>query len=104
MPRAADENWSSNQYTTQYDYDVDGNVIKETDINGKSITNTYDGLGNLISVKDKNGNITTNTYDNLGRLLQEQIPFQKNGTSTVYSTNKYYYDSNGNLTKSPNSE
>ena len=99
-PRAADENWSSNQYTTQYDYDVDGNVIKETDINGKSITNTYDGLGNLISVKDKNGNITTNTYDNLGRLLQEQIPFQKNGTSTVYSTNKYYYDSNGNLTKS----
>ncbi len=99
-PRAEAENWTASQYTAQYNYDVDGNVIKETDINGKSIENTYDGLGNLITVKDKNGNVTTNTYDNLGRLIQEQIPFQKNGTSTVYSTNKYYYDGNGNITKS----
>ncbi len=99
-PRAKAENWTASQYTAQYNYDVDGNVIKETDINGKSIINTYDGLGNLISVKDKNGNTTTNTYDNLGRLLKEQIPFQKNGTSTIYAENKYYYDGNGNVTKS----
>ena len=99
-PRAADEGWSATQYSAQYNYDVDGNVIKETDINGKNIINTYDGVGNLISVKDKNGNITTNTYDNLGRLLKERIPFQKNGTSTVYAENKYYYDGNGNVTKS----
>ncbi len=99
-PRAAAEGWASNQYTAKYDYDVDGNVTKETDINGNSIVNTYDGLGRLTSVTDKNGNTTTNTYDSLGRLLQEQIPFQKNGTSTVYATNKYYYDANGNVTKS----
>lgn len=99
-PRATDENWSSTQYTAKYDYDVDGNVTKETDINGYTIVNIYDGLGNLTSVKDKNGNITLNTYDNLGRLLKEQIPFQKNGSATVYATNKYYYDGNGNVTKS----
>ena len=32
-------------YTTAYEYDIAGNVVKETDVNGNSKTYTYDGLG-----------------------------------------------------------
>ncbi len=120
--RAYDENWSQ-PYTTKYDYNYQGKVVKQYNINGDYTTSTYDTLGRLKSVTDIKGNkaatpySTTYEYDNLGRVIKETIPFDKtfklyrvSPNPEVYpdglpnkvfvnSVKKHYYDRNGNKIK-----
>lgn len=95
---------------TRYEYDAKGNIVAETDRNGKTtyyrfdafqqitrITDAlgqvtesaYDNRGNLISLKDAKGNITRLEYDKNNRLLKQSTPL---GHSSTYA-----YDPNGNL-------
>ena len=95
----------------QWNYDIHGNVVSETDHNGHTTTYGYDSYGNRISVTDPegcvtryeydilgnrtaaidgNGNRTTYSYDSLNRLILETDPL---GYVTDYT-----YDGNGNRT------
>jgi RHS repeat-associated protein len=100
-------------------YDKRGQVISETDANGKTSTYGYDALGRMTSIKDSLGNETKAAYDTRGnlialtdangntygfeydrndRLVKEVLPLGQ--------TSQYRYDGNGNLTQktSPNGE
>lgn len=102
----------NNGQNIRYEYDRNGNVIKQTDSLGKittysydsqnnltqekrpdgiTIINSYNQAGNLLSVKDGKGNTTTYTYDGFGNLLTE--------TNSDRGTTKYEYDVEGSLTK-----
>lgn len=75
---------------TTYTYDSQGNITNENLIDGSSVIYSYDSVGQLTSVKDTKGNTTTYTYDGLGQLLST------NSLDTGFT--KYQYDINGNLT------
>ena len=53
---------------TEYEYYNSGNVKKITDSNGYTEEYTYDLNGNKTSYTDKKGNVTNYTYDTLGRV------------------------------------
>ena len=98
-PRAAAENWTGNVYTAQYEYDIDGQVTKTTDIYGNYTINEYDGLGRLVRSADAEATAaaapyySTFTYDALGRMLKSETPIE----SGMYAETKNYYDNNGNI-------
>ena len=95
--------------TTQYHYDVHGNlteedppgierVVYERDLIGRvkavRVTDAsgavyeslydYDGVGNLISLRDPTGGLTTYDYDEVNRLVERTLP---NGVVTSYAYN-----------------
>ena len=78
---------------TTYTYDPLGRLkwVLQT-LAGRSISTNYgyDVQGNLTSVTDPNGNITTYAYNDFGRLMSQ--------TSPVTGTTVYAYDPAGNLT------
>ena len=96
--RANAENYPE-EFTTGYEYDFAGNVIKQYDVFGNYITMGYDAAGRKISTTDAKSNVaggaysTVYTYDTLGRLIKEETPF----TETSTAVTKYYYDANSNL-------
>ena len=77
-------------------YDLNGNVLKNTDANGNVTTNTYDALNrvltaNTVNSKDSSKNVSKSyTYDNMGRVTQTV----SNGLTTSYA-----YDSLGRKTE-----
>nr|WP_320194298.1 RHS repeat-associated core domain-containing protein [uncultured Desulfobacter sp.] len=100
----------STAYTTFFDYDVAGNLIRVTDKMGNPTsydfdsfdrqirvtdalshdTNyTFDNRNNLIALQDANGNTTRLEYDRNNRLVKEIRPM---GEET-----QYVYDTMGNL-------
>ena len=81
-------------YTTKYETDCLGKVLKETNIENGSIQYAYDLLGRLTSQTDAKGVTRTFTYDNKNRLVSESLPFA-NGKNSV---RRYEYDGNGNRT------
>ncbi|MFV5303178.1 RHS repeat-associated core domain-containing protein [Acinetobacter baumannii] len=103
-------NKGNNAQNFTYEYDGNGNIIKETDSFGKITTYTYDANnyltevkrpdgsttqsiydanGNLTSIKDGKGNTTIYTYDGFGNLLSSQSPDK--------GLTKYSYDVDGNI-------
>ena len=80
-------------YTSQYEYDHNGQVTKTYNANGQYTTNIYDAFGKLVSATDYAGTPTTYTYDTLGRLTSQTITIE----SGVTSTSKYEYDAAGNI-------
>jgi RHS repeat-associated protein len=80
---------------TQYTRDAEGNIVATTDNFGFSTTRTFDANGNLTSETNRNGLKRTMTYDGAGRLLTETW-YAANGT-TVVNTKSYTYDTAGNL-------
>jgi RHS repeat-associated protein len=97
-------------YSTQFGYDAFGNLVSNTDKEGKTtiyqydelnrkakvidpLTNvreyTYDNRGNLIALTDARGNTTTFEYDRNNRLTKETRPL---GQATAYQ-----YDAIGTL-------
>lgn len=62
----------SGTYAKTYKINAWGEVIKETDANGKHIEYTYNANGNLIQVKDTCGIIAQYEYNEIG-LRQKQI-------------------------------
>ena len=96
--------------TTQYVYDVNGNVTSITDADDNVTSYAYDSSGNLISVKNGDSE-NSYTYSGLGSVSKithngfdysfnydvfYNLVSTKIGNVTVAS---HTYDSNGNLTK-----
>ena len=78
---------SKKEYT--YTYDANGQLLKETDPLGYSISYEYDASGRLLTVTDQVGNKTSYTYDSMGQVLTE--------TDRAGNTKSYTYDNAGNM-------
>ena len=95
-----------------YEYDLAGNLIKETDPLGSSMvysydrdglltqityplgtaeSYSYDGRGNITQLKARNGAVTTACYDGDGNAISVTDPLE--------AKNEYVYDLTGNLTQ-----
>ncbi|MEE4495542.1 golvesin C-terminal-like domain-containing protein [Streptomyces sp. BE230] len=108
-------------YTTSYEYDAHGQVIKVTDANGNPTTNSdfgpngypatitdalnkptsfvYDERGQVTQVTDALGKKTTQTYDVYGRPLVKTEPKDQNAGALI-TTPAPVYDANDNITTS----
>ncbi len=69
--------------TTNYEYDKAGNLTKEINTNGNSITYGYDAYNRLTSLTDQIGNTTSITYDEIGNKTKETLP-EGNSITYVY--------------------
>lgn len=74
---------------TTYAYDIHGNLNKESRSDGSTILYNYNAIGQLISVKDAKGNTTIYSYDGFGQLLSTHSPDT--------GLTQYQYDPDGNL-------
>lgn len=84
---------------TTYDYDKAGNLIKETDPNGNSITYTYDAYNRLISIEDKEKAKSRVFYDEIGNVIKEILPENYDSQSDNGLGTTYTYDPMNRLTK-----
>ncbi len=96
----ADQKDWTNTFTSKWEYDYAGRVLREYDASNNFISYEYDWLGRPIKAYDRVSNASANpyytsyTYDNLGNVIQETIP----QTETTNKVTKYKYDKLGNLT------
>lgn len=79
-------------FNVKYEYDDQGNVIKETDANGHVYSYTYDDRGNMLSITDPQQGTSTYTYS----AGLNQITSFKDAAGKTYTLE---YDTRGNLTK-----
>ena len=88
----------STYLTTNYEYDSWLRPVRTTDSTGyNSGTITYDLNGNVLTNTDANGNITTNTYDALNRVLTSNTVNSSDSSKNV--SKSYTYDSMGRITQ-----
>ena len=82
-------------YSVSYAYDHAGRVLSETDVFGNAATYSYNDAGNLINIHEAAGKTVSYSYDALGRntIAYDGSMFSKN-----------YYDDNGNLVKTTESQ
>lgn len=84
--------------TTNYEYDSWLRAVRTTDSTGyNSGTITYDLNGNVLTNTDANGNVTTNTYDALNRVLTSNTVNPNDSSKNV--SKSYTYDNMGRITK-----
>uniref|UniRef100_UPI00192BF1C2 RHS repeat protein n=1 Tax=Sporosalibacterium faouarense TaxID=516123 RepID=UPI00192BF1C2 len=57
-------------YTTQYEYDYIGNLLKTNDARNFETIYRYDDLGRLVEVEDAKGQTMKYKYNNLGKVIQ----------------------------------
>ncbi len=82
--------------TTNYEYDSWLRAVRTTDSTGyNSGTITYDLNGNVLTNTDANGNVTTNTYDALNRVLTSNTVNPKDSKNNV--SKSYKYDNMGRI-------
>ena len=79
---------------TRWKYDALGRVTQEINADNTSKNYTYDAVGNVLTATDERGNTVTKTYDELSRVITEKDAL---GNETVYK-----YDAVGNLTEKIN--
>jgi len=100
-------------YTTNYTYDPDGNLVTDTGppvsvstYSSQTATSTrpvtaygYDTFGDKTRVADPDGNVTTTAYDGDGRTTSvTQAAYTSPGASSATTaTTSYAYDEDGNL-------
>jgi len=83
--------------TTAYEYDKAGNLIKETDCNGKSILYAYDAYNRVIRVTDREGGTTRTFYDEEGNVTKVVQPESYNPASDDGQGETYTYDAMNRL-------
>ncbi len=95
--KTADKQYINGQLTvvSAYDLDHQGQVIKTTDALGGAVTARFNGMGRVVEQTDKAGKATISIYDKLGRLIKQELPF----TGGKKSLKVHYYDKNGNVVK-----
>ncbi len=82
--------------TTNYEYDSWLRAVRTTDSTGyNSGTITYDLNGNVLTNTDANDNITTNTYDALNHVLTSKTVNSKDYKKNV--SKSYEYDNMGRI-------
>ncbi|MGJ8726753.1 MAG: DUF6531 domain-containing protein [Roseibacillus sp.] len=93
----------------RYEYDEEGNVLKQFDADGNFSEFGYDALGRLISTIDPLGRTTYSTYDTLGR-VRKITDARNHATEYTYddlgrlievldaheNVTRYTYDESGN--------
>ena len=79
-------------FNMSFDFDDNGNKIKETDANGNITIYTYDLRGNMLTMKDPLNQVSTYTYSSNFNELTSLTDNKGN----IYTL---LYDANGNLTK-----
>ena len=98
--------------TTEYSYDVNGNVSEIKDKKGNTESYKYDTMGNVIMKTDRMGNTYYYDYDSAGRLSStiypdgwvDAVEYDSFGNK-VYSEDQignptfYEYDKNGRMTQ-----
>ena len=89
--------------TTNYEYDNWLRAVRTTDSTGyNSGTITYDLNGNVLTNTDANGNVTTNTYDALNRVLTSKTVNSKDSSKNV--SKSYEYDNMGRISRAINND
>ncbi|MEM6469374.1 MAG: choice-of-anchor C family protein [Planctomycetota bacterium] len=66
---------------TDFEYDSNDRLIRQTDAEGGVVEFRYDEVGNRILLQDPVGNITTWIYDDLNRVAEERDPLSNDGFS-----------------------
>ncbi|MBR4083875.1 MAG: hypothetical protein IKK33_06280, partial [Lachnospiraceae bacterium] len=109
------EKCASGKTLIAYEYDLNGNIIKQKDISGKTVNYTYDGYNRLNSVYDNERLLAEYEYTAFGRKKSVRIPgitetgYEYDGdanltlhsvktTEGILAENRYAYDGNGNIT------
>ena len=80
-------------------YDYANRVKNVKNAEGLSVSTEYNKNGTVKSNKDLNGNITYYKYDGLNRVIEQWIPAEKDNDKIKYSYNKIEYDAVGNKIK-----
>jgi RHS repeat-associated protein len=100
-------------YTTNYTYDPDGNLVTETGapvstqtygsqspaVTRPVTTYGYDTFGDKTQTQDPDGNVTTSTYDGDSRVasVTQAAYTPPGGSSSITAPTTYAYDEDGNL-------
>ena len=92
------------ELVTKYEYDKEGNIVKETNSNNVSYSYTYDNLGNILSCTTTDGKSSytiSKTYNWEGKVLTET---DKNNNKKTYNYNARGFlikeiDGEGNITQ-----
>lgn len=63
---------SGDDFATKYEYDEVGNITKETNEDGTTLTYEYNGLNQLIAVYSSSGYYEVYEYDGLGNRVEKQ--------------------------------
>ncbi|PVD52724.1 hypothetical protein DC498_07270 [Terrimonas sp.] len=79
-------------FDKQYEYDENGNVLRETDANGNAWNYTYDDYGNKLTETNPSGKSAVYTYTANHKYIAGYRDFNGNTTS-------YEYDNKGNVIK-----
>lgn len=79
-------------YNMSFEFDANGNKIKETDAKGNVYTYTYDTSGNMLTMKDPLNQVTAYTYSP----VYSQVTSVTDPKGNVYTMT---YDALGNLTQ-----
>ncbi|MBK7433114.1 MAG: RHS repeat-associated core domain-containing protein [Chitinophagaceae bacterium] len=79
-------------YNVSFEYDSNGNVVKETDANGNATNYSYDGNGNVIKIIDPLGHTKTFTYSSA---FNNMLSY----TDAMNYVQTMQYDVRGNLTQ-----
>ncbi|MBQ9986482.1 MAG: RHS repeat protein, partial [Oscillospiraceae bacterium] len=95
----ADQKDWTNEFTSKWDYDYAGRVLRQYNANNNYISYEYDWLGRVTKVYDAVANTlstpyyTAYLYDDLGNVIQETVP----QTATTNKVTKYKYDKLGRV-------
>jgi len=95
---ADQKNWTV-EYTTRWEYDYAGRVLREYDADGKYISHEYDMAGRLVKSADRVSNAqsvpyyTTYEYDGYGNVQVKTVP----QTESQSRITKYLYDDMGRV-------
>ncbi|MBQ6698228.1 MAG: RHS repeat protein, partial [Oscillospiraceae bacterium] len=95
----ADQKDWTNEFTSKWDYDYAGRVLRQYNANNNFISYEYDWLGRVTKAYDAVANTlstpyyTAYLYDDLGNVIQETIP----QTATTNKVTKYKYDKLGRV-------
>jgi len=107
-----------NGATVRFEYDLAGRVVREIgpgvnnefthgmfgvtevrNIESNTARSEFDSLGRVTATSDFMGNYTRFEHDALGRLIEQRVPFEVVNGTRHYAITRYFYDNNGNVTR-----